>query len=224
MLGVLGNQKLVGSLTSVLSQESPNHLVMTDNHCSISHFYDENNLLTLCFRLLFCPGTEFKATACSETGIIIHLEIQEGKDAMKNKEYVGELKSQAACTKCLVMASASSNGHDQEDIVVDAFVGDSWFASVETALALMKEGYEFGGIVKTAHSGFPKSQLEGLMSQWPGGSYVVLTSGDLVATGYKYNSRKVICFTSSQNFESTRLGESYVARFLDSRTDNLRFR
>ena len=79
----------------------------------------------------------------------------------------------------------------------------------------MECGFEFGGVVKNCHSGYPRAQLEGIMKEWPGGSYVVLVSDDLVATGYKYNSKKVICFLSSKNFESTKPGKPYEARFVD---------
>ena len=53
------------------------------------------------------------------------------------------------------------------------------------------------------------------MKDWPGGSYAVMVSDDLVATGYIYYSKKVICFLSSKNFESTKPGEPYEARFVD---------
>ena len=43
-------------------------------------------------------GTEFKCTACSQTGCLINLEIQRGKEAMKDMEYNRRLGSTAGCT------------------------------------------------------------------------------------------------------------------------------
>ena len=61
------------------------------------------------------------------------------------------------------------------------------------------------------------------MEEWPGGFYFVLISDDLVATGYKYNSRKVVCFLSTKNFESTETGQPYVSRWVDKQSNNLKF-
>ena len=158
---------------------------------------------------------------------MLHLELQEGKDVMPFKEFTGELKSQAACTKLLCKAtqlegadkaatiSERDNNGRKDNEIVDAFIFDSWFASVQAGLALQKEGYEFCGIVKMSHAGSPKSQVEALMEDMTGGTYIVLVSDNLVFTGYKYNSRKVICAISSKNFQSTRPGDPYIARWAD---------
>ena len=61
--------------------------------------------------------------------------------------------------------------------------------------------------VKTNTSLYPKKEIEKIMKGWPGGSYLVLecttpdTKVDLVAIGYKYNSRKTLCFIMSKNAE-----------------------
>ena len=155
---------------------------------------------------------------------MLHIELQEGKEVMPFKEFTDELKSQAACTKRLCKATESEGAEKaahssysgcNNNEIVDAFIFDSWFASVQAGLALQKEGYEFCGIVKMLHAGSPKSQVEALMEDMTGGTYIVLVSDDLVFTGYKYNSRKVICAISSKNFESTRPGDPYIARWAD---------
>jgi hypothetical protein len=51
-------------------------------------------------------GTEFKDIACGITGIILHLEIQEGKLPMRTKEFFNTLGSTAACALRLSRASA----------------------------------------------------------------------------------------------------------------------
>ena len=152
------------------------------------------------------------------------LEIQEGKDAMKYKEFVGEMKAQAACSIRIAEASkVCGQDTSNKGATIDQYCGDSWFTSVETCLQMIERGYEYGGVIKNCHAGFPRFQLEALMSDWPGGSYLVMTSDNLVATGYKYNSRKVICFLSSKNFGPTTPGNPYQARFIDQ-GKNLRTR
>ena len=60
------------------------------------------------------------------------------------------------------------------------------------------------------------------MNKWPSGAYLVLeckapeTGVDLVALGYKYNSRKVMCFILTKNAGSTAPGlKPYIAKFPD---------
>ena len=114
---------------------------------------------------------------------------------MASKKYVGDLKDQAACSMRLVESSKQNNNKDEG--ISDAFIGDSWFASVQLAQALQDKGHKFCGIIKTAHVGLLKSQVEALMEDHPAGSYLVLVSGGLFLTGYKYNSTKVICIIST---------------------------
>ena len=57
------------------------------------------------------------------------------------------------------------------------------------------------------------------MEEYPSGSSIVLKSNiedeDLYFVGYKYNSRKVMCFLCSDNAGSFEDGDPYVARFPD---------
>lgn len=120
-------------------------------------------------------------------------------------------------------------------------VCDSWFGSVRLAEAVKllwredngeykinKErgvnpnSHELIAAVKTNHSWFPKQFLEQKMKSWPSGAYLVLecrtpeTKVDLVAIGYKYNSKKVLCFVHTKNAGSTAPGlKPYVAKFPD---------
>jgi hypothetical protein len=43
-------------------------------------------------------GTEFKTTACPITGCMLHMEIQRGKEKMKEKQYNREIGATAGCT------------------------------------------------------------------------------------------------------------------------------
>jgi hypothetical protein len=116
-------------------------------------------------------GTEFKTVVDAESGVMLHLEIQQGKGKMNdaaNKTKLHQLGATAACTKRL--AEATSNGE------CDTFYGDSWFASAKTANESKKLGHHFVGIVKIAHRNFPRVFLEQKMSNWPGGTYLVMKS------------------------------------------------
>jgi hypothetical protein len=124
-------------------------------------------------------------------------------------------------------------------------IADSWFGSVKLAEAcklLRKagpgetaifdghlladktapvQGHEIIAAVKTNSGWFPKKQIEDKMSKWPSGSYLVMettaprTAVKLVAVGYKYNARKVLCFVLTKDAASTIPGSPYKAKYPD---------
>ena len=103
----------------------------------------------------------------------------------------------------------------------DCFLFDSWFASKKAAEAAMELGAELIGLVMTNTKGFCKEKIEKLKKDWPGGSYLVLSSkpivpGDrtLIAIGYKYNARKVLYFIVTENAGSTKTGIPYYLSIL----------
>ena len=67
-------------------------------------------------------GTEFKAAYDATTGIMMHLEIQEGRDAMRQKAHVADLGVTSACVQ-RIATSACAPG--------STICGDSWFSSVK---------------------------------------------------------------------------------------------
>ena len=75
--------------------------------------------------------------------------------------------------------------------------------------------------IKTNTGWFPHEQLQKEMEGYPSGAYLVMeykapgTNVDLVAIGYKYNSRKTLTFAMSKNAETTEPGYPYIARFPD---------
>ena len=82
-------------------------------------------------------------------------------------------------------------------------------------------GVDYCRPVKTSHKGF-LSTLEKLMKDCPGGSYFVMKSNPrfpvdrpLLAIGYKYNSRKVLGFISTEGAGSTEPGDPYLSCFPD---------
>ena len=71
-------------------------------------------------------------------------------------------------------------------------------------------------MIKTSHRRYPKKWLEETMSDWPGGSHIVLETVcdevPLLAVGYKYNKRKVLCFIATKGAGHTEPGVSYEAK------------
>ena len=74
----------------------------------------------------------------------------------------------------------------------------------------------------TSHKGFCLATLENLMKDYPGGSYLVLNSTPIVpgetpllATGYKYNYRKVLVIIAAEGGGSTAPGDPYLYLFPD---------
>ena len=57
------------------------------------------------------------------------------------------------------------------------------------------------------------------MKNWPAGSHIVLEGNkngvELIAIGYKYNKRKVICFIATKGSRNTEPGNPYKARWKD---------
>jgi len=116
------------------------------------------------------------------------------------------------------------------DATHDCLMGDSWFGSVTTAIALLKvlpERKDSITQIKTASSRYPKKFLEEKMKGWPGGSHLVLESvieGEtLYAVGYKYSQRKCLCFLFNEGASSTEMGEPYIAKWVDD-NGNSRYR
>lgn len=169
-------------------------------------------------------GTEFKSTACSKTGMLLHLEIQQGKYNMKKLPYYNELGATAACSLQMAEATKYSaqekfQSNSKTTTPREIYYGNSWFASVKLAEKLACKNLEFGGIVKTNSSCFPKEEVEALMKDWPSGSHIVLQcktwveNNILYCVGYKYLSKKALCFVFTEGCCDTTAGEPYVAKF-----------
>ena len=69
-------------------------------------------------------GTEFKTMVDADTGVMVHLEVQEGKDAMRSKEHHAQLGATAAC--CVRLAGGCARK--------STVVGDAWFGSVNEGM------------------------------------------------------------------------------------------
>jgi hypothetical protein len=171
-------------------------------------------------------GTEFKTVACSETGMILHLEIQKGKMPMRQAEFCNTMQGTAACSMRLAKYTERKQEDEEESSGVskNLWLGDSWFASVTTAVEAAKYG-NFIGVIKTNHSLSPRKWVEEKMSGWPGGSHLVLEATvdgvDLLVIGYKYNKRKVLTFVATKGAGHTEPGKPYEARWKDENMNTL---
>jgi hypothetical protein len=116
---------------------------------------------------LYSCFTEFKSTADCETGMLLRLELAEGKEAMKNKKYCDTYKPTTACSLRL-----TEPWFGTRRIVV----GDSGFASVPTAVALREQGMFFTGAVKTAYASSPKVACLEILQDAQKGSCVWYTA------------------------------------------------
>ena len=131
-------------------------------------------------------GSEFKCIADTVSGVMMALELQEGKLPMSKKEYHTELGATAACTKRMVKL-AGLNGSSR------VVIGDSWFASRKTCLALLASGVHFIGNVKTAHAFFPKAVITQDCRSLARGSHVVyedMETQRVFAVGWKCGETK----------------------------------
>ena len=101
-------------------------------------------------------GAELKAMACGSTGILLKLDIMEGKEANHLKPFSAEFGESTAVVLRLC-SSLFGTGR-----IVHA---DSAFSSVNTLLALEERDLYFQGMVKIAHKEYPM----GLMKDWENG-------------------------------------------------------
>ena len=176
-------------------------------------------------------GTEFKNVVDGMSGVMMWLEIQEGKERMRALEHTQAFGGTTACVLRGVKATCSfthiedATMEDDEDIGNDhspyLYFADSWFGSVKSVANVRKTGNHCCFIIKTAHSRSPKFWLEDKMKHMPGGTWIVLEGKpekedvELLCIGYKYNKKKVLTFVMTRGAGSTKAGEPYEARFPD---------
>eukprot|EP00873_Tetraselmis_striata_P006595 jgi/Tetstr1/426859/TSEL_017073.t1 len=155
-------------------------------------------------------GTEFKVVCDCSTGVMTHIEIHEGRDAMRQKP--GADEHGVTTARVLRMAAEAATDTDA------TLLGDAWFGSVA------KQGRHFVGCLKTAHSLFPKAFLQSSLQSAPAGSMVIMSATvdevDLLALGYKYNSRKVLFFVATAGAGDLADGVPYVQRWADDYYSN----
>jgi len=99
-------------------------------------------------------------------------------------------------------------------------MGDAWFDSVKAAAATTEKGMEGIYQVKSNHGLYPKDFIEDLLDKSPGGTHIVIQGThpdgvELIAVGYRHNSKVTLCFIATKNAGYTREGETYEMKFTD---------
>ena len=177
-------------------------------------------------------GTEFKIVADAIIGIMLFIEIQKGKEAMSDAEFVDKMKHKtAACTMRLMVGTSEharqvvSNSLPDSDTFAtsvtasgpETFVGDSWFTSLPTVLGASELGVKYVGILKVYSSRTPKEYIEEVMKDWPAGSHLVLESEidetKVYCAGYKYCKKKVLTFLFNEGATHSKAGRPYEAKW-----------
>ncbi|XP_051167804.1 uncharacterized protein LOC127285709 [Leptopilina boulardi] len=134
-------------------------------------------------------GCECKTLADVQTGIMIGIEINEGKEVMKDKLWQKEFGAGTATTLRLTQPWFGTGR---------IVVGDSWFASVKTAIELRKQGLYFLGIVKTATKMYPMTEAKARCPKKSGKKAVAtatVNGTDLTCVAWK--DKKVFTFIGS---------------------------
>ena len=145
-------------------------------------------------------GVELKTVCDVESGIMVFIELQEGKRRMEVMDFTDEWQHTTACTlRCL------RNWKDSQAAVI----GDSWFASVTTAVALRTMGLHFIGNVKTATKRFPKKWLSARLKDTTRGTSVFATT-TVEAETYPHQDNDVQLYAEGWNDNHRK---TYVATF-----------
>ena len=169
-------------------------------------------------------GTEYKVVACGKTTMLRFLEIQRGKQPMREAQYASQFGVQAACTMRLAQNARRLPGiFFGARPVEQIFYADSWFTCVKAAIQLRSMlQVHMAGVVKKSHARYPLKFLEETMKDWPSGSHLVLEGHpqddfvSLIAVGHKYSSKKVICFLFTKGAGRTVTSCIYEATWKDA--------
>lgn len=115
-------------------------------------------------------GTEFKCMADGETGVILCMEICEGKVGMQQKEFAKELGVSAAYALRLMEEGKLYTG----DANISLYLGDSWLGSVKVAAKIAKSDQHCCFNVKTSAKHSPKKWLNERIKNYPGETWITL--------------------------------------------------
>ena len=87
---------------------------------------------------------------------------------------------------------------------------------------MMDVGANMVGMVKINTKGLFKDTIENLTKDWQGSSYLVLNRNyvvprdrQLIAIGYKYNTRKVLSFISAEDIGRIKAGIPCLSQYPD---------
>jgi hypothetical protein len=134
-------------------------------------------------------GCECKTLADVQSGVMIAIEINEGKTAMQQKEFQQEFGAGTVTTLRMTRP-----WHGSGRIVI----GDSWFASAKTAIQLHKRGLYFLGIIKTATKNYPIAEARRRCPSERGKCAIATTKiNDVNLTCVAWRDKKVHTFIGS---------------------------
>jgi|LakMenEpi03Aug12_release.lakeMendotaPanAssembly.Ray.scaffolds.fasta_scaffold205777_1 hypothetical protein len=143
------------------------------------------------------------------------MEIQRGKEGMKDMLFNRQIGATAGCTVRALLGTIPPEATGRFGIRADA-----WFGSVRTANEIGIRGHEGVFQVKTYHASYPKDFIEATLKDAPGGVSIVLegTTRDevpLVAVGYRYSRKSILHFVLTKNAGTTKNGEPYHMKYTD---------
>jgi hypothetical protein len=124
-------------------------------------------------------GNELKSVCEGHFGICMYLELQKGKVRMARKKWCQTYKATTACTVRLIDKMGLRESLLVGERPSRRVYADSWFASVETAIALRREmGVHFTGPIKTATKEFPIEAMRWTLADMNRGEHIVLKCVD----------------------------------------------
>jgi len=164
--------------------------------------------------LFVSSGTEFKCATCPVMGCMLHLEIQHGKDGMRDALHSHTFGMTAGCPLHLLEGSAgiSSTGCGLR--------GDAWFGSMKTAMEIGICGSEAVLQVKTNSRLYPKQFIEDALADAPRVISIVLAGiapdkQRLIAVSYHYSHKTTLFFVMTAGAGSTKPGCPYIMKYTD---------
>ena len=186
-------------------------------------------------------GTEFKAAADPATGIMLALEIQEGKQAMDAmRAQRGDMLGPSTSCVARLVSEISPAPLGYRRIIL----GDAWFTNVATAVEVARRKPvdvaqdEIGdaandaepehwhdhyvGVLKNGHARYPKDYIKSALHGRAAGTQVVLTATvdgvELVAIGWRQSRESILYFIMTRGASSTRADPSdpHIQRWIDA--------
>ena len=85
-------------------------------------------------------GTEMKCVCCAKTRVMLYLEIQRGRDGMRDAEFTNKMIKTAACTARLIKYSslrknAATGANSEAERRKPTYLGDAYFGSIPSVVA-----------------------------------------------------------------------------------------
>ena len=184
---------LVDEFNRVRKRHVPSKRLTIDESMSAFESKELLPMATIHTRKPKPQGFELKAIACVESGVLLKVEVQEGKRLMQEKDY-------AALGATGWVLRLGEQYFNTERLII----GDSAFASVQTAVEARKRGLHFLGNVKTATSRFPHTWLKQHVPSAIGSTITATATVDghgLIAHAWRSGNIFTLISTAGNNAE-----------------------